>query len=259
MEFRESGWDVKKLVRRIVTSATYKQTSVASPALLHRDPENRLLARAPRLRLPAELVRDQALAVSGLLVPKVGGASVKPYQPPGLWEEMSFKGDFSAQSYEQDHGEKLYRRSMYTFWKRTVPPPSLQTFDAPEREFCIVRRSATNTPLQALILMNDPTYIEASRKLAEHVLRDALPSAPQRLAYLYRLLLAREPSPAELSLLLTVVNRQSTAFRKSPESARKLLLVGESPTDPSFDPIELAAWATVCSTVMNLDEAITRG
>ena len=259
VEFRESGWDVKKLVRRIVTSATYKQTSVASPALLHRDPENRLLARAPRLRLPAELVRDQALAVSGLLVPKVGGASVKPYQPPGLWEEMSFKGDFSAQSYEQDHGEKLYRRSMYTFWKRTVPPPSLQTFDAPEREFCIVRRSATNTPLQALILMNDPTYIEASRKLAEHVLRDALPSAPQRLAYLYRLLLAREPSPAELSLLLTVVNRQSTAFRKSPESARKLLLVGESPTDPSFDPIELAAWATVCSTVMNLDEAITRG
>nr|WP_309689016.1 DUF1553 domain-containing protein [Armatimonas sp.] len=259
VEFRESGWDVKKLVRRIVTSATYKQTSVASPALLHRDPENRLLARAPRLRLPAELVRDQALAVSGLLVPKVGGPSVKPYQPPGLWEEMSFKGDFSAQSYEQDHGEKLYRRSMYTFWKRTVPPPSLQTFDAPEREFCIVRRSATNTPLQALILMNDPTYIEASRKLAEHVLRDALPSAPQRLAYLYRLLLAREPSPAELSLLLTVVNRQSTAFRKSPESARKLLLVGESPTDPSFDPIELAAWATVCSTVMNLDEAITRG
>ncbi|WP_395138443.1 DUF1553 domain-containing protein [Armatimonas sp.] len=259
VEFRESGWDVKKLVRRIVTSATYKQTSVASAALLHRDPENRLLARAPRLRLPAELVRDQALAVSGLLVSKVGGPSVKPYQPPGLWEEMSFKGDFSAQTYEQDHGEKLYRRSMYTFWKRTVPPPSLQTFDAPEREFCIVRRSATNTPLQALILMNDPTYIEASRKLAEHVLRDALPSAPQRLAYLYRLLLAREPSTAELSLLLTVVNRQTTAFRKSPESAAKLLRVGESPTDTSFDPIELAAWATVCSTVMNLDEAITRG
>ena len=259
VDFRESGWDVKRLVKQLVMSATYRQSSNTSPAQLQRDPENRLLARAPRLRLPAELVRDQALAVSGLLVSKIGGPSVKPYQPPGLWEEMSFKGSFSAQTYEQDHGEKLYRRSMYTFWKRTVPPPSLQTFDAPEREFCIVRRGATNTPLQALILLNDPTYVEASRKLAERVLREAAPSSPQRVAFLYRLLLAREPRAEELSLLLTVVNRQSTAFRKSPESAAKLLMVGESPADKAFDPVELAAWATVCSTVMNLDEAITRG
>jgi len=259
VEFRESGWDVKRLVRLLVTSQTYKQASQVTPELLKKDPENRLLARAPRLRLPAELVRDQALAVSGLLVPKIGGPSVKPYQPAGLWEEMSFKGNFSAQTYEQDHGEKLYRRSMYTFWKRTVPPPSLQTFDAPEREFCIVRRSATNTPLQALVLLNDPTYTEASRKLAERVLRDSIPSASQRIAHLYSLVLARAPRPEETKLLLEVVNRQSSAFRKDPARAQKLLMVGESPTDPRFDPVELAAWAVVSSTVLNLDEAITRG
>ena len=259
VEFRDSGWNVKRLVRTIVTSATYRQSSETTPALLQRDPENRLLARAPRLRLPAELVRDQALAVSGLLVDKIGGPSVKPYQPAGLWEEMSFKGNFSAQTYEQDHGEKLYRRAMYTFWKRTVPPPSLQTFDAPEREFCIVRRSATNTPLQALILLNDPTYVEASRKLAERLMRETAPSPPQRIASLYQLLLARAPRPEETALLMTILNRQTTAYRKAPENAQKLLMVGESPVDKSFDPIELAAWATVCSTVLNLDEAITRG
>ncbi|WP_309714236.1 DUF1553 domain-containing protein [Armatimonas sp.] len=259
VEFRTSGWDVKKLVRRMVISATYKQSSACPPELLKRDPENRLLARAPRLRLPAELVRDQALAVSGLLVSKIGGPSVKPYQPPGLWEEMSFKGNFSAQTYEQDHGEKLYRRSMYTFWKRTVPPPSLQTFDAPEREFCIVRRGATNTPLQALILLNDPTYVEASRKLAERLMRETVPTAAQRIAFLYQLLLARAPRPEEASLLMTILNRQTTAFRKSPENAQKLLSVGESPVDKSLDTIDLAAWATVCSTVLNLDEVITRG
>ncbi|MBB6052567.1 DUF1553 domain-containing protein [Armatimonas rosea] len=258
-DFRDSGWDVKRLVRQIVTSATYRQHSETTPALLQRDPENRLLARAPRLRLPAELVRDQALAVSGLLVPKIGGPSVKPYQPAGLWEEMSFKGNFSAQTYEQDHGEKLYRRSMYTFWKRTVPPPSLQTFDAPEREFCIVRRSATNTPLQALILLNDPTYVEAARKLAERLMHEAPPSNPARIASLYSLLLARAPRPDETALLLTILNRQTTAYRKAPENAKKLLMVGESPVDTRLDPIELAAWATVCSTVLNLDEAITRG
>ncbi|MCX6366639.1 MAG: DUF1553 domain-containing protein [Armatimonadetes bacterium] len=259
VEFRESGWDVKKLVRRMVTSATYKQSSECTPELLRRDPENRLLARAPRLRLPAELVRDQALAVSGLLVTKIGGPSVKPYQPAGLWEEMSFKGNFSAQTYEQDHGDKLYRRSMYTFWKRTVPPPSLQTFDAPEREFCIVRRGATNTPLQALILLNDPTYVEASRKLAERLMREAIPSAAQRIAFLYSVLLARAPRAEETSLLMTILNRQTTAFRKSPENAKKLLRVGESPLDTSLDTIDLAAWTAVCSTVLNLDETITRG
>src|SRR5262249_8125202 len=172
-----TGWDVKAMQRLIVTSATYRQSSHITPQLLARDPENRLLARGPRFRLPAEFIRDQALAVSGLLVPKIGGPSLHPHPPPGLWEEISFGAGFSAQKYEQDHGDALHRRSMYTFWKRTCPPPALQTFDAPEREFCMVRRSITNTPLQALVLMNDPTYVQAARKLAERILTQA-PASP---------------------------------------------------------------------------------
>src|SRR5207248_7692322 len=187
----ENGWSTKKLVRLIVTSATYRQSSRVTPPLLQRDPENLLLARGPRFRLPGEIIRDQALAISGLLVPKIGGPSVKPYQPPGLWEELAFGGGFSAQTYVQDHGEALYRRSMYTFWKRTCPPPSLQTFDAPEREFCMVRRSVTNTPLQALVLMNDPTYVEAARKFAERILKEAPAYRRDRINYAYQLALGR--------------------------------------------------------------------
>ena len=171
-EFMRTKWDVKAMQRLIVTSAAYRQVSKVSPEMLEKDPENRLLARGPRFRLPAEMVRDNALAVSGLMNEKIGGPSVFPYQPKGLWEEMAFGGDFSAQTYVQSHGKDLYRRSMYTFWKRTVPPPELNTFDAPDREKCTARRGTTNTPLQALVLMNDPTYIEASRALAERDLRE---------------------------------------------------------------------------------------
>ena len=166
VRFVESGWDVKQLLRLIVTSATYRQSSVATPALLQRDPENRLFARGPRFRLPAEMIRDQALAVSGLLVQKIGGPPVKPYQPPGLWEAVSYNGELS---YQPDRDEGRWRRTVYSFWKRTAPPPGVQLLDGPTRETCVVRRPRTNTPLQALLLLNDETYVEAARALAASV------------------------------------------------------------------------------------------
>ena len=257
-EFIRSGWDVKAMQRLIVTSATYRQSSKASPALLERDPENRLLARAPRLRLQAEFIRDQALAVSGLLVPKIGGASVKPYQPPRLWEELAFGGGFSAQTYEQDHGDKLYRRSMYTFWKRTSPPPSLQAFDAPEREFCMVSRSNSNTPLQALVLMNDPTYVEASRKFAERLLTQTSATPKDRVMIAFRMALVRPPKSAEVQALVDLYQGQLERYQKDRGAAEKLLGVGESPRDPKLDVAELAAWTGVCNVLLTLDEAITR-
>jgi hypothetical protein len=257
-EFMRTGWDVKTMQRLIVTSATYRQSSHVTPRLLERDPENRLLAHAPRMRLPAEFVRDTALAVSGLLVEKIGGPSVRPYHPAGLWEDIAFGGGFSAQKYEQDHGEALYRRSMYTFWKRTCPPPSLQAFDAPEREFCIVRRSSTNTPLQALVMMNDPTYVEASRKFAERILTGAPASAPARIQYAYRLALSRSSKPEEMKVLLRILNEQRATFRKDGGAAMKLLSVGESMRNEKLDTAELAAWTAVASVILNLDETITK-
>ena len=183
---------------------------------------------------------------------------MKPYQPVGLWEELSFKGNFSAQYYEQDHGENLYRRSMYTFWKRTVPPPSLQTFDAPEREFCMVRRSVTNTPLQALVLMNDPTYVEASRKLAERMLTEGGSNTSDRINYAYRLCVSRAATPSELKILTGLLNAQIADFHRNPKSAEKLLSVGESKRNEKLDMPELAAWTMLASTVLNLDETITK-
>lgn len=276
-EYVRTGWNTKALVRLLVTSSTYRQTSRATPELLRRDPENRLFARAPRFRLPAEAVRDQALALGGLLVPVIGGPSVKPYQPAGLWEEIAFGGGFSAQTYEQDHGDKLYRRGLYTFWKRTLPPPSLQTFDAPEREFCLVRRGVTNTPLQALVLLNDPTYVEAARKLAERILTE--PKAPRvaaaganfvpsaktlltpraRLNWAYRLVLARSATDAEANVLLPLLDQQRAVFRKDAKAAEKLLSVGESKRSDKLDPADLAAWTSIASVLLNLDETITKG
>ncbi len=258
-EFIRTGWDTKAMIRLMVNSATWRQSSRATPELNERDPENRLLAHAPRFRLPAELVRDQALAVSGLLVDKLGGPSVKPYQPAGLWEDISFKGGFSAQYYVQDHGEALYRRGMYTFWKRTVPPPTLQTFDAPEREYCIVRRSVTNTPLQALALQNDPTFVEASRKFAERIMTDGGLSDADRLRYGFRLLLCRAPEEKEGRILLALYNQEVVRFSREPEAAKRLLAVGESPCNKTLDARRLAAWTTVANTLFNMDEALTRG
>ena len=257
-EFVRTGWDVRAMQRLIVTSATYRQSSRVTAALLEKDPENRLLARGPRVRLPAEMIRDTALAASGLLNGKIGGPSVLPYQPKGLWEEMAFGEGFSAQSYEQSHGSDLYRRGMYTFWKRTVPPASLATFDAPDREKCTARRAQTNTPLQALALLNDPTYVEAARALAQRALLEGGKDEKARIAYAFRLATARPPSSKETGVLRTLLNGRLKAFRQDRASAMRLLTVGESPRDPRLDPAELAAWTTVASVMFNLDETITK-
>ncbi len=254
-------WDTRRILRRIVTSATYRQSSRVTPELLARDPDNRLLARMTRLRLPAEFIRDQALAVSGLLDDRIGGASVSPYQPAGLWKELTSRGDsknWSAQVFEQSHGRDLYRRSMYTFWKRTSPPPQMLTFNAPDREICTVRRSRTNTPLQALILMNDPTYIEASRKLAERLLTEGGKSPAERVAFAFRLATARMPTEREQAVLVRLYEQQRAAYAKDPATARKLLRVGEAAANDKLDVVELASWAMVASVVLNLDETITR-
>ncbi len=257
-EFIRTKWDVKAMQRLIVTSAVYRQASVVTPERLEKDPENRLLARGPRFRLPAEMIRDNALAISGLINLKIGGPSVMPYQPKGLWEEMAFGGDFSAQKYEQSHGPDLYRRSMYTFWKRTVPPASLNTFDAPDREKCTARRGVTNTPLQALVLLNDPTYIEASRALAERDLREAGSTATDRIRYAFRLATDRDPSPDELSILAALYKKELDHYQAHPADARKVTSIGESVPSGKVEPFELAAWTLVASTILNMDETITR-
>ncbi len=260
-EYVSSGWDTRHILRLMVHSATYRQVSRVTPELRQRDPENRLLARAPRLRLSAEMVRDNALAVSGLLVDRIGGPSVRPYQPPGLWEEVAIDptgATWTAQVYKQDHGEALYRRSLYTFRKRSVPPPAMAIFDAPSREFCVVRRPRTNTPLQALVLMNDPTYVEAARKLAERLMREAGDSAHDRLALAFELALARPPEETESAALRAVLDEQLAWYAENKDAAQALLGVGESARDESLDEVELAAWATVASVILNLDETITR-
>lgn len=253
-ELVDSGWDVKRFVRLIVTSATYRQSSQVTPQLVARDPANVLLARGARFRLSAELLRDQALAASGLLVPTIGGPSVKPYQPEGIWEEIGNVGV----RYDQGHGDDLYRRSLYTYWKRTAPPPSMMTFDATSREICTVRFSRTNTPLQALDLMNDVIYVEAARMLAERAMREASADPRERIAHAFRLVLARRPSEAELVVLTASHQRQLQHYTQHAEQAVALLKVGERPADAKLDPAELAALANVCGLILNLDEAVTK-
>jgi hypothetical protein len=251
-EFVRSGWDVKAMQRLIVTSATYRQSSRVTPELLQKDPENRLLARGPRYRLPAEVIRDQALAASGLLVERLGGPSVKPYQPGSLWKELA------DSVYPQDHGPRLYRRSLYTFWKRTVAPTEMIAFDAPSREACAVRRSRTNTPLQALTLMNDVAFVEASRVLAQRVMREAGPSPEERLTLAFRLVAARTPRPAELRVLRDGFRDQLRRYRHDPKAAARLVSVGEYPRDETLDVAELAAYTAVANLILNLDETITK-
>ncbi len=256
------AWDIKHVQRLIVTSAAYRQASRVSPALLARDPENRLIAHGPRHRLPAEFIRDLALSVSGLMQHKIGGPSVSPYQPAGLWEELMARADgknWTAQEYTQSHGADLYRRTMYTFWKRTCPPPQLATFDAPDRETCTVRRARTNTPLQALVLMNDPTYVEASRKLAERMMLEGGATTESRIRFAFRLATSRPPTSRELSVLLRIHDQQLARFRADQPSALKLLAVGESPRNEQLDQADLAAWTMVANTILNLDETVTNG
>jgi hypothetical protein len=249
-EFVSSGWDLKQLHKTIVTSATYRQSSDVRPELAARDPENRLLARSPRLRLPAEVLRDQALAVSGLLVEKIGGPSVRPYQPAGLWSELG------GADYKPDRGEGLYRRSLYTFWKRTAPPPFMANFDSALRESCTVRESRTNTPLQALNLMNDVQFVEAARALAQRVLREA--ASADRLALAYRLVLARMPTELERHKFAQSVAFYSDHFQTNPNAAAQLIRMGASAPDQTINAAELASWTMVCSLILNLDEAVTR-
>jgi hypothetical protein len=252
VEFIRDGWDVKALQRRIVTSHAYRQSSRAGAKLLRIDPENRLLARGPRLRLSVEMVRDQALAAAGLLVEEIGGPSVKPPQPAGLWSELTGGDDYVAGT-----GAEHYRRSLYTYWKRTIPPPSLAVFDAATREFCTVRETRTNTPLQALTLLNDPAYVEAARVLAERVMNQRVePKA--RLGLAFVLLTGREPKQRELTVLAGSLERHRARFAARPDEATKLLAVGQAPVDLKLEATELAAYAAVCGTILNLDEAVTK-
>jgi hypothetical protein len=251
-EFVRSGWDGKRLLRTLVTSATYRQSSRVGRGLYQRDPENRLLARGPRFRLSAEMVRDNALAVSGLLVERIGGPSVKPYQPPGLWR------DLADAEYTPDHGAGLYRRGLYTYWKRTVAPPALMTFDAAGRETCMVRQTRTNTPLQALNLLNDVTYVEAARVLAQRVLREAGPTPEERLTLAFRLATARRPRPAELRVLCAGLERHRAHYRKDRRAAQALVNAGEARRNEKIDVAELAAYTAMAGVILNLDEVITR-
>jgi hypothetical protein len=252
-EFVRTKWDVKAMQKAIVMSATYRQSSKASAEQTQQDPDNRLLARGPRFRLPAPVVRDQALALAGLLVNKVGGPSVKPYQPPGLWEELA------DETYVQDHGEGLYRRSLYTFWRRTMPPPSMANFDASSRESHVVRQSATNTPLQALNLMNDVQFLEASRVMAERVMKEGGTAPDSRVAFAFRLATGRAPTAAERAVLLEFYTYQREAFQATPDAAAKYLKQGERPRDETLNATDLAAYAALSSFVLNLDETITKG
>ncbi len=251
-EFIRKKWDLKAMHKLIVTSATYRQTSVIKPELLNRDPENRLLARGPRKRLTPYAIRDTALFTSGLLNGQIGGPSVKPYMPPGIWKSIS------NAAYKQDKGARLYRRSMYTYWRRTIPPPTMMTFNAAEREVCIVRKDLTTTPLQALVLMNNKTFVEAARFLAERALRLRITEPHKRLEWVFHTVLSRNPTQDELEVLVADLNLYLNDFTKRPEDAKKLLMVGDKKADANLSASELAAYALVISTIFNLDEAITQ-
>lgn len=257
VELIDSGWDVKHIHRLIVTSNTYRQSSAATPEKLAADPENRLLSRGPRHRLDAEVLRDSALAASGLLVERIGGESVKPYQPPGLWEAVGFTSSNTV-NFVQDHGEKLYRRGLYTFWKRTSPPPMLQTFDAPSREQCTVRRPRTNTPLQALALMNDTQLVEAARHLAERMMFEGGPTPAERLAFGFHVVTGRAPEPHETDVLARTYEAQLARYKTDAAAATQLLSVGESKRNESLDPAEHAAMTMMANLILNLDEAVTK-
>jgi len=256
VHFTGSGWNTKALLKLIVTSATYRQSSRTTPALLSRDPENRLLTRGPRHRLDAEVIRDTALAVSGLLVERIGGPSVYPYHPKGLWMELNNRPNYSR-AYKQDTGDKLYRRSLYTYWKRTVPPPSMATFDAPEREFCLVRRSRTNTPLQAFVMLHDPQFIEAARHLAKHMM-GASKKREDQLEHGFRLTTSRLPNEREKSVLKGLFKERLAFYNNEPKAAKALLSVGESRRQENLPEVEHAAWITVARALLNLSETITK-
>jgi hypothetical protein len=257
VEFRDSGWDVKRFFKLLVTSATYRQAAVTTLDKLKKDPNNRLLSRGPRFRLDAEMLRDNALAVSGLLVRKIGGPSVRPYQPPGIWEAVAMK-ESDTRSYKVDAGENLYRRSMYTFWKRSAPPASMDIFNAPSRENCCVRRERTNTPLQALVTMNDPQFVEAARVLSQRMLKDTPADFNRRLDYLTLHILARPFEAKERAVCLATWQDFKAHYDKQTAEAQKLIATGASKPDASLPPGELAAWTLLTSQLLNLDETLNK-
>jgi hypothetical protein len=253
MNFIANGWNVKGLLRTIALSATYRQDSRGTPALFAEDPENKFLARGPSRRLTAEMVRDQALAVSDLLAEKLGGPSVKPYQPKGLWEIAMGKPE-----YQQGKGDDLHRRSLYTFWKRTVPPPAMMTFDAADRSYCTVRRQSTTTPLQALALLNDTQIVEAARGIAQRMLREGGPALEQQIRWAFRLVTSRFPADKESAILTQLFTEQRDLFAHEEAAATKLLAVGETKNDSTLNSADLAAGTVLAEAILNHDEAIMR-
>ena len=253
VDFREHNWDVKRIFKLMVLSATYRQSAVTTPEKLEKDPENRLLARGPRFRMDAEMIRDYALAASGLLVEKIGGPSVRPYQPPGIWDTVGMPaGD--TRIYKQDTGDNLYRRSVYTFWKRQAAPASLEIFNAPSREVCTVRRDRTDTPLQALVTLNDPQFVEAARHLAQ----ESLENKTDRLDFMAERLLARKLTAGEKKIIEANAGDLLAHYQAEPKEAERLLAVGDSKADPKLDAPTLAAYTMVANELMNLDEVLNK-
>ena len=257
-DFIDGGWNTKALLKTIVLSATYRQSSATTPALTARDPENRLFARGPRVRLPAELIRDQALAVSGLLTPQIGGPSVYPYQPEKLYEGIVVDAPYPSTKWGVSTGADLHRRSLYTFWKRTIPHPAMTTFDAPDREFCSVRRARTNTPLQALALWNEPGYLEAARQLGTRMVREGGTDDPARVAFAFRLATGRRPKPTETAVLTKTLAQLRFEFTANGSDAYAFVKTGASPMDPLLPPAELAAHTAIASMILSLDETISK-
>jgi mono/diheme cytochrome c family protein len=257
VEFRGNGWDIRKLLMTIVTSSVYRQEAVTTPEKLEKDRDNRLLSRGPRFRMDAEVIRDSALAASGLLVPKIGGPSVKPYQPEGIWDKVGMI-EGNTRIYQQDKGENLYRRSLYSFWKRMAPPASLEIFNAPAREISCLRRERTNTPLQALAALNDVQLLEAARVLSEKAMREAGASFEETLGFLTARVLSRCLSPEETAIVRQTHEAALAAFRERPEDAARFIRQGETVPDAKLDPAQLAAWLTVSNQIMNLDEALNK-
>jgi mono/diheme cytochrome c family protein len=258
VDFRDNGWDVRRTMRLLVTSATYRQSSKLTPDKLAKDPTNRLLSRGVRYRLDAEAIRDQALAASGLLVERIGGPSVKPPQPDGLWKAVSYVGSNTSRFTADKGHEKVHRRSLYTFWKRTSPPPQMSTFDAPSRESCTPRRERTNTPMQALLLLNDPQYVECSRVLGERAMREGK-SDDDRIAWIFRRVTGRAADAKERAELLSALRDLRAEYVRDVDAAKKLVAVGETKADVRLSPSDLAAWTMIASTLLNLDEVVNKG
>jgi hypothetical protein len=253
-DFVDSGWDVKRTLKLMLMSRTYRQSAAASRETLAKDPTNDLFSRQNRFRLDAEMIRDNALAVSGLLVEKIGGPSVKPYQAAGYWQYLNFP----KREWENDRGEDQYRRGLYTYWQRTFLHPSLAAFDASSREECTADRPRSNTPQQALVLLNDPTYVEAARALAGRILQHGGDNASQRLQFAFAQVLQRPPRPEETTVLAGLLEKHQREFAADKSSAEKLLTVGDLKSPADLDPAELAAWTSVCRVLLNLHETITR-